>query len=284
MTYARIITLTLTALAVGCSESHAEPEPDAGITFEPPPPALDAGFDAGFDAGPGIPVGTSCTVDTDCGDGAYCLSEGEGFAGGYCTAPCPTGDECPSGSACVEVGGGMTLCLDSCDPAATERECRSFYGCASGFGIPTPVCIPGCTDDTDCAPGRSCNPAGGGECYNPAAAPYDPCEGSTDCNDGERCSSEYRRGNPGGMCTAFGCDPMADTGCPDDGHCIPGGRSGFGRCIDGCEVDADCRAGYACRAPEAYPDRMVCTPACTADEQCTLTAMCDETTGLCGTP
>ena len=281
----RTTILALTALALGCTESHTEGdgEADAGITFMPPAPAIDAGFDGGFDAGPGIPVGIACTTDAECGEGAYCLSEAEGFADGYCTAPCVVDDECPSGSACIEAGGGMSLCLDSCDPAATERECRSFYGCASGFGIPSPVCIPGCTDDSDCPPGRSCNPAGGGECYNPAASPYDPCEGSIDCNDGERCNSEYRRGWPGGMCGAFGCDPMADTGCPEDGHCIPGGRSGFGRCIDGCETDTDCRAGYACRAPDAYPDRLVCTAACTADDQCTTTT-CDETTGLCGMP
>jgi len=280
-TVALLFTASL-AVFSACSESHSEPsgEPDAGISFEPPPPARDAGFDAGFDAGPGVPVGEECAEDADCGgDGGFCLSEGEGFAGGYCSSVCVTDDECPSGSACIGVGGGMSLCFDVCDPAATDRECRAFYGCASGLGIPMPVCIPGCTDDTDCPEGRSCRPTGGGSCFNPDAAFGDPCESSIDCADGQRCHSEARRGYPGGMCAVYGCDADANTGCPEGAHCVSGGR--FGRCFPGCTVDTDCRSAYSCAAPETHPERLVCTPACTAHTDCTDGRACISATGEC---
>jgi hypothetical protein len=275
--------LVVGLFAMGCTES-VTPEPDAEIIFDPPPM-----IDAGTDAGPVIntPVGDPCAADTDCGDG-LCIGAEEGYPMGYCSSVCITGDECPTGSTCIQTGGGgmAAYCFADCDPAATERECRAYYGCASGFGLPAPVCLPGCTDDTDCPPDRTCNPTGGGECYNPAASFGDACASSTDCPDLMRCQSESRRGYPGGMCQAFGCDPAADTGCPADAHCIPGGMSGFGRCIPSCTVDTvadDCRAAYGCTAPNAtYPDRFVCTPACTLDTDCTDGRVCDTAMGTCG--
>lgn len=265
---------------MACTESVTA-DPDAMIVFDPPP-MMDAGTDAGP---PPSFIGEPCTADTDCGDG-LCFGTDQGYPMGYCTSVCLPDDVCPTGSTCILDRTGMSgYCLGTCDPIATERACRAFYGCASGFGIPDPVCVPGCTDDTDCPTDRLCDPVGGGQCYNPDASFGDACVSSTDCPDAMRCQTESRRGYPGGMCQAFGCDPAADTGCPDNAHCIPGGMSGFGRCIPSCTVDTvadDCRAAYGCTAPSTdYPDRFVCTPACTADTDCTEGRTCDTTMGTC---
>lgn len=267
----RISAVLVLCLSIGCTKSTPA-ELDASIMFEVP--------DSGFDAGPPPSViGNECAADVDCGDGS-CFTEMNGFAGGYCTSFCVTDDECPMGSVCV-MGGSGGNCFDVCDPAATERDCRAYYGCASGFGLPMPVCLPGCTDDTDCPTDRICNPTGGGRCFDPTASLGDPCVASSDCPDGGGCASERRSGYPGGMCIGFGCDEAANTGCPGDFQCAPGPH-GSGRCLDGCAVDTDCRDGYACLPMESSPDRLVCAPACTSDTQCTDGRTCDTAAGTCG--
>jgi hypothetical protein len=276
-----IVFAALVFAAVGCTKSTTA-EPDAGITFMVPD---DGGFDAGFDAGSTTVMGTigiECASDADC-DTMYCIPESEGFRGGYCTAGCVTDEECPMGSACIPVGGGGSmggLCFDVCDPSAPTRDCRAGYGCLVDFTLPYPVCYPGCSDDTDCPEGRTCNPERL-SCFNPDGVFGSGCAASSDCPDGMRCSGEDR-GYPGGMCTAFGCDVTANTGCPADGQCIPG-RTGstFGRCLDGCATDADCREDYRCGAVDAYPDRLHCIPNCMTAEDCPMTGLCDSTTGRC---
>jgi len=270
-----ILTASMLA-AVGCTESTTL-EPDTGITFMAPdtstsddtstPPA-DGAVDAPVAEGD---IGVVCMSDADCE--VYCLTEGEGWRDGYCAAFCSDEEPCPSGAACVAAGGGMSLCLDECEPGAATRSCRAGYGCAVSVTLPTPVCVPGCTDDTDCADGRTCNPSDGGSCYNPAAASGDPCTTSRDCLDVESCHSESRRGWPGGMCTARRCDLDANAGCPDGTECVlVGGRSG--RCVTSCETVDDCRDAYDCGATADYPDRPVCLPACENNSQCSDGRVC----------
>ena len=278
-----LLSLALVALlASACSESSTL-DPDAGISFVPPDAYVP---DGGPDAGPmDGDIGAVCTADADC-EGGICLAEGEGFDGGYCSSVCTTDEDCPGSGVCLEAGGGTFLCFDRCDPAATERECRAGYGCASSFSLPAPICLPGCTDDTDCEGGLACDPEAGfsgeGRCHDPDASIGDACTSSTACPAGGFCLSERRNGFPGGVCVTFGCDLASDTGCPGDGHCLPGFRGGF--CYDGCETDADCREAYTCAGTDDYPDRNICQPACTADSDCSGSRVCNPAVGYCDDP
>jgi len=275
-------SLLLLSVAVGCTES-TELEPDTGISFMAPDSSMSDTSETTPDATPTTDATTSssdigqvCSSDTDCD--VFCSTEGEGFRDGYCSAFCNDETPCADGAACVQVSRDQSMCFAMCDPSADTRECRAGYGCAVSISLPAPVCIPGCTDDTDCNEGRLCNPEGGGSCYNPEADWGDACGGGSDCPDGAFCFAERWAGWPGGMCMAFGCDPTDDAGggCPTGTACIPGGRSGYGRCTASCETADDCRDGYGCGAHADYPERLACEPACENNSQCTDGRVCTD--------
>ncbi|RLB45323.1 MAG: hypothetical protein DRJ42_30175 [Deltaproteobacteria bacterium] len=264
----------LLVLAFGCSESTTA-EPDSGISFMPPDVGPDTGTASPDGAAPDAgevsgDIGIVCMSDGDCD--VFCASEDQGFRDGYCTSYCDEDNPCPDGSTCLRAGPSQSICFAGCDPAAEERSCRAGYGCAVSPRIPDPVCIPGCTDDTDCDADRTCNPSSGGNCFNPEATWGDACDDHAACPDTAFCFAEaFRGGWPSGMCVAFGCDPMATDGggCPTETVCIPLGRPDFGACVPSCETDENCRDAYTCAAPEEYPERLGCQPGCTDDSQCT---------------
>lgn len=71
-------------------------------------------------------VGGRCVASGDCVQ--RCLT-GSKFPGGYCTVGCGADRDCPGGSACVALDGGV--CLATC---STSRQCVPFgsgYGCAA---------------------------------------------------------------------------------------------------------------------------------------------------------
>lgn len=118
-------------------------------------------------------VGHACLSVADCPTGGYCIN---GWPGGYCTAPCGSGQNanrpCDPGAACVLAGAeGQTYCLESCDSA---HPCRGGYSCVVKTGADhttQQVCAPGCQTDTDCAVGLSCR---SGACVNPYATDAGP--------------------------------------------------------------------------------------------------------------
>ncbi|MBW2464161.1 MAG: hypothetical protein JRH11_21110 [Deltaproteobacteria bacterium] len=263
----------LLVLASGCTASTTA-EPDSGISFTAPDVGPDTGTASADGAVPGADgsdvlgdIGIVCMSDGDCD--AFCATADEGFEDGYCTNFCDEENPCPGGSTCIQTGRTQSLCFAGCDLAAEGRSCRAGYGCASSPRIPDPVCVPGCTDDTDCDADRTCNPSGGGNCFNPAATWGDACDDHSACPDMASCFAEGYGGWPGGMCAAFGCDPAATDGggCPTETVCMPLGR--YGACVPACETGEDCRDAYACEAPTDYPERLGCLPACTDDSQCT---------------
>ena len=79
----------------------------------------------------GAVVGGSCVISSECADESVCRT-GEDFPGGYCANACDVPEDCPSGSVCADVLGG--ICLVSC---AGESECRTEdgYVCAARAGI-----------------------------------------------------------------------------------------------------------------------------------------------------
>jgi hypothetical protein len=68
-------------------------------------------------------VGSACRSSVDCAPGAQCESGGD-FPDGTCTFECRNHSECPHGSACVDVHGG--ICLVAC---GSDPFCRPGYRC-----------------------------------------------------------------------------------------------------------------------------------------------------------
>jgi hypothetical protein len=270
---------------VACGGGSHGRDDDAGITFDATPPP-DGAFDAGTDSGtlPGDgEVGSACTAGGDC-EGGFCIGPDMGFPDGYCTSDCSGGGSCPDGSTCVTVDRmGTAVCLDDCDPSAAGRECRMGYGCADSFMIP-PVCLPGCTDDTDCEMGLECDPTGGigaGICFDPSAMPGGPCVDESMCPAGSFCLGEGFTGWPGGACGGPECDPVSGEGCPEGAACLE--TMGGGICVAGCTVDSDCRDAYRCTT-DADTGRQYCGPGCTDDSQCSSGRVCNPALGTCANP
>jgi len=113
-------------------------------------------------------IGTSCTVDSQCGFGETCFLNGA--ATGVCTQSCATTcGACPGGTSCHPVGPtGDLMCLRDCTPGscATGEQCADS---STGKG-----CMPGCTSSSQCPVGDVCN---GGECVLQAP----PDAGCTSC-------------------------------------------------------------------------------------------------------
>ena len=63
-------------------------------------------------------VGAACDRDADCRD--RCL---EGWPGGFCTVDCDVNADCPGGTICADMHGGV--CLFLCD---SGEECRDRLG------------------------------------------------------------------------------------------------------------------------------------------------------------
>ena len=68
-------------------------------------------------------VGHACRDDFDCAPGVDCETGGD-FPDGTCTIPCRDHRDCPQGTACVDVHGG--LCLVYC---SSDLHCRNRYDC-----------------------------------------------------------------------------------------------------------------------------------------------------------
>lgn len=275
--------VVLTAALAACNNSHVG-EPDSAIVFDLDGAMLDGGVDAPV---PDSVIGDVCSGDAECGESGICLSDPDLLPGGYCSQACAADLPCPDGATCLTVGMGQSFCFLDCDPEATTRSCaREGYGCASNFMVfPSPVCVGGCSDDTDCG-GLSCDVGGGfygaGTCFDPGSMVGDACTADTDCPSGGACISEAGSGWPSGSC-ATGCDFATNAGC-ETGSCINGGFGG-GLCTTSCTTDGDCRDGYACRPVAGAPSRMYCAPACASDAECTVVGnVCNVGAGTCDVP
>ena len=153
-------------------------------------------------------VGQSCIwegsmvsgVDT-CVEGAHCWGGPDDLVTSRCRAICgfdPDEPVCAAGTRCVSIGA-LPLCLDECDPLAS-----------------------------DCGFNEACTVANGGFACTPAISfdlgpPGDPCEFDVECMPGTICVDEDELsscfGGPG--CCAELCDLNAVDPCPDADSCTP---------------------------------------------------------------
>jgi len=82
--------------------------------------ALGAVAAAGCARGANRLVGESCTVNGDCRD--LCATGGD-FPGGFCTTACFDDRDCPGGTVCTDIDGG--ICLFECD---SDDVCTELLG------------------------------------------------------------------------------------------------------------------------------------------------------------
>lgn len=231
-------------------------------------------------AGCGVDTGGSCGASADC-PGKLCLTEKQGYPGGYCSASCGA-TPCPQGQQCRPIAPGSA-------EAACLLSCRDASGCRSGYQCYQGVCQPTCKDDASCGdPGYVCK---GGACVErPGAKVGAACKDDAECSsticiagacaqrcdrepacpDGQTCVLDkdaeslraYCTEERGGKDTLAGC--TADDQC-DQGSCL------MGACVLLCQTAADCAepAAHACsRLPAPlsklrvaeWPTTKVCLP------------------------
>jgi hypothetical protein len=196
-----------------------------------------------------------CRADEECGDVAdVCLTDTRGlrFCGAACGVgrpPCPRGAACdPALHQCVPLSGDCTR-LVQCD---ADGDCRGAQICSLAG-----VCVDGCTGDAACPSPDVCN---GGRC--------EPrCTTEAQCDPGEECESGRCR-VPGSCVTSWDC-PAAEMHCDRLA----------GTCVEGCEVDDDCRTFSAvCREGACVPR------GCRGNYSCAFGQVCDLASGQCAEP
>jgi subtilisin family serine protease len=148
-----------------------------------------------------------------------------------------------------------------------------------GYCLESPEdCGNGIDDDCD-----RLEDADDGDCGAAVVVPFEldvalVCVDETDCGDGY-CSAAD------GMLDVRFCTADCDYDCPVSAACV--GVAGSGRCVQACDVQADCPGGTLCTrpAPELVPPGReivsVCLPYCLADRHCRSTSCLD---GGCGGP
>jgi hypothetical protein len=101
----------------------------------------------GMHQGSGTLIGATCGSSAECGPGGVCVTSGkDGQCAMSCSVPggvaqCPLGSNCDNGNWKTDTTGksSMTLCLPACTDSS---ECRSGYACNAVSGGPGRVCVP----------------------------------------------------------------------------------------------------------------------------------------------
>ena len=168
--------------------------------------ALTAGQECGFIDGPKNQL---------CARGLVCAS-------GICAPPiCSSNGDCPKGTVCHEVGGGLGLhqCFPGC---AGDSDCGDGRVCLAPATGEDDMrrCMPAAARDTCLAKGCS----EGQRCYSDSSQPWDavascltPCQrGGNDCPAQQACVTL----DPNSSVCRPTCDPKAANGCADGYVCL----------------------------------------------------------------
>ncbi|MEZ4248442.1 MAG: S1 family peptidase [Polyangiales bacterium] len=211
-----------------------------------------------------LPVGSSCTDDTECAN-ARCVDPGNGIK--QCLISCVgDGADCLSGEVCAAAPGTCGSCVPpAVFPAARGmgETCGTNEECASGLCLDDAgarYCSRPCGDDAAC--GNDAFHCRGGQCIRgPREGVGGVCVGNEDCESGI-CAA----GGDRVWCTAF-CDDA--TPCPAGLSCIDAGGSrvcapDLGIIGEACAANADCTSGI-CALMGAEG---TCTRLCGPDDLC----------------
>ena len=227
-----------------------------------------------------LKAGGPCEKKEDCLSGSLTSADVEcmqarrywAFDGGYCAVK--TGSApCPDGTKPFDVTSDRQnyICALEC---SSVKPCeREGYYCSNDVWG---VCLPYCTENSDCNTGSFCNDEK--KCEKIPEPIGGPCERDDDCN-GEytTCNAWFE----GGYCTQE-CYDTSD--CPDNAKCVTAGRRQTTSCLASCASDKDCRTeqGYVCH-PKMGSESGVCYRKCRNTSDCNdEDAYCNED-GYCAT-
>lgn len=269
------VGIVLSQLA-GCGLllDYAPPESDAGTS------TMDVGM-GGVDVGP-----VACTTDAACDDAIDCTID-------TCRAgTCQHSSRCPTGTDCIERGGGVcrrpctndeecddgVVCSeDTCNLGDGHCEHRSTCQDPDPVCLATGACVPSsCDVDADCSDDDACNGiehCESGQCaggtpvvcdVTPGTCAPETCDSrlgvcvpapdATLCDDGVACTVDRCEGRSGGV---FSCTSTAsDLACDDGNPCT----------LEACDAATGC----------VFTD----VP-CPGSTSCLASDGCDGTTGLC---
>ena len=198
-----------------------------------------------------------CTpgVSGECRDAYACVDLGEGD--GACWAKCTTDSQCSVAGRC-DLDSGFCSCplgqhVDSDAGACVYDDCK-YLDCANLNRNCDPAggCSGACAVCTDCVPGTQ--ESSGDYCRRIGTVWGGPCEVDADCpGSGTPGEDTYcNKSGTGGFCMQRGGPDHVGDGQPCTGDPNSVGVSTayvfwiIPVCLQGCETDADCRAGYAC--------------------------------------
>lgn len=210
-------------------------------------------------------TGAPCNVATPATCAHACLGSA---AGGQCTRPCASADECPSGYACTEVGDPPTrVCVD------IEHPCGTGADCGTGLCFTDVGCTATCRTVADCP--RQLTSIG--------VLPY-TCEFNSDVG-ASICvpSNDVIGPDPiGAACSPFGLVECRSTACDDGAPLGP-------MCTQACTARGGCARGLGCQPVPADASSFVLTcqragngdigQSCGAGRDC-HSSLCD-TAGYC---
>jgi len=182
-----------------------------------------------------------CLIGGRCSN--YQCSSADGMSAG--AAPCP------ADAICAGIGGnGGSLCFGLCD---TPADCFEGQACSPEADLPdgrAGLCSPICGDDSECQGTQRClkgrfqNPDLGfcSDYCVPEGGTADPM--ATACEADQFCRPV--EGEDYGFCLNEDGVCGSPTACVGDQACLVTGTNLAGRCVDGCETNADCTGAEEC--------------------------------------
>jgi hypothetical protein len=244
--------------------------------------------------------GAMCAADTDCMPGLRCITSsasepalGGGPANGYCSKTCTMDSDCAADAdarcgvdangqhgICVltcTIGPALTFANDPLDPAKCHG--RDDVRCTPG-DINTNLCLPNCEADSQCPPGRVCDPrltvcvdkASTGE---PIGAPCDLMATVSECAG--TCVSFIQGVTACSSACVLGgiFDPVTTPSCGgvERGFCLyrenANGAGDIGFCAPACNKQDECQApGFWCLGLGGFTGTYVDNGYCTGTEAC----------------
>jgi Cys-rich repeat protein len=185
-------------------------------------------------------AGSTCTTDGTCQPGACTATGTNACIYGYsCTSgtcasstpgACNADSDCASGQVCIAGSDGKGgVCTVAANQCFDQSQCSSGEDCVSG------KCILGCTSDTQCRDGYTCNTT-----TNVCSTASKPCTVTNDCGSASLvcvAGACVPRSGPTGTCTNPG-DVWDENGC------VPNQAPTFTCQNDG--VQDACNAGSIC--------------------------------------
>ncbi|HPL25785.1 MAG TPA: hypothetical protein PLV44_09170 [Myxococcota bacterium] len=188
-------------------------------------------------------VGEPCTSNAEC-ESNMCLTEVfDGYPSGYCVADCNPDFSCDDPNASCGIMEKL-LCMRSC--VIGGSDCREGYTCLPSYDfVEAPVCMPYCSEDSQCPDTGLCNDEG----FCQTLCTTDP-----DCPASQYCGPE-------GVCNfipdcdSYGCnDPSGEYYCYEEINYCFEDACAAGPC-DGIAHATGCSRhlhNYLCNCDEGY--------------------------------